>query len=234
MTRRFEQIPKVPDGAPFYLRPFLSAVKSHIDALQGVLTTKDRRPTLSEFESIKLKTRSVRSEEAFVFDELVYPAGMLRSSGSAAWDSTRIGWSFANGVTSGVEGTNKLSPAYAEGTGINIHMHWMPTTGSAGNIRIDFSYRFYDATDVMPSWTVGTSFDLAVPGTADKMVFTEIVDVSGTNLKRNSFVDIKIDRAGAHANDTYAGSMVLKQIDVRHRVRSELPRGLGQRSVYVQ
>ncbi len=234
-SRRRLQVPKVPNSLirTHEERLFLEAIKNNLDALQGLSATQEQRPTLEEFEGIDLKTKSVRSVEPWVWDELTNSHGELYATG-AVWNTTERTYHVRGSTTDALDFTRKVPNYYVEGSDINVHFHWSPLSTSGGNIRIQVAYRWFNPTEVPGSFSSWTTFILPVPTTNLQPVISNLLDLSGTDKERNSFVQIKFQRTGGDAADTYVDEVAVWAIDVMYKRRAELPRGLGARSVYYQ
>ena len=237
-TRRRLQVPKVPNTLvrTHEERLFLEAVKNNLDAQQASSTTaKEARPTLEEFESVDLKVKSVRSVDPWVWDELSHSNDEMHPTGTTSWNTGERVYILSSGSTGGLDVTRKLPNYWIEGSDVNVHFHWCPFTALGGNVRMQVAYRWFNPTEVpdssFSSWTTSI---LAAPTTTLQGVVTDLLELSGTDKERNSFVQIKLQRTGGDAADTYAGAIGVWAIDIMYKRRAELPRGLGARSIYYQ
>lgn len=235
VTRRRLQIGKVPDGLDQETRSFLEAVRNQLNALQGLGTAEEQRPTRQEFRDIKLQVETLRTRDKTVYEELALPGNAMQLNGGAAWTSSGLSVALLDTGTSTMEAVAKLPAHYFEGSEINVHMHWYKASTGTGNVRLRLQWAWYNTTDVIPTPTQ-TFLTLPVPTAAQTQVMTvnTLLDTGGAGKKRNSFVDLQLARLGSDPLDTFVGSIGVKEIDIMYKRLTELPQALGQRSIYFQ
>jgi hypothetical protein len=114
---------------------------------------------------------------------------------------------------------------YRAGTDIYFHIHWSPSTNSAGNadFKFDYSYAPMQSTGpvytAFPAVTTGSLLQ-AGGGTAWLHQVTEAAAFQPTNLEPDGLLLIRAYRDGrvANANDTFAGDAYILTADLHYEI----------------
>lgn len=156
------------------------------------------------------------------WDDLRAPATSINPQGApspASYNDTEIGFDFSATADNNLASNFQMSHQYAEGTDIDVHIHWEQVTTNVGKVSWQLSYRWYNVNEAIPAFTVLNPVVHTTDGVANKHVLTELAKISKTNAQVSSMLDIKIARLGdtGGANDTYTGIARLKEIDIHYQ-----------------
>lgn len=158
------------------------------------------------------------------WNDINMPANAL-TLGAAAPDSITLfgsggikGLGFnGNATEESVHGAAELLHGYIEGTNIDFHVHWMPTTADAGNVKwqLEYSWMNMDGTFSAPT-TI--SVVIAAGGTAWVHKVTDIGEISGAGKEIISAFVFRLFRDPADEDDTYAADAALIQAGIHYQV----------------
>lgn len=158
-----------------------------------------------------------------VYDDINIPAHSL-TLGAAAPDSITLfgaggikGLGFnGNATTESVHGSTELIHRYAEGTDINPHIHWMPTTTGAGQVKWQLEYSWQNEEGVFPSPT--TVFGITTTaGVAWTLQHTDFPAMDGTGKEIGAAMAFRLFRDPTD-NDDYAADAALVHLGVHYEV----------------
>lgn len=93
--------------------------------------------------------------------------------------------------------------SYKEGTDLEMHIHWGPEDGTAGNVRwcMEYSWQNIEGGAFPASTTV--CVNAAADGTADAHQYDDIADITGTSKTISSMLVCRLYREATDAADTY-------------------------------
>jgi hypothetical protein len=144
-----------------------------------------------------------------VWNDINIPISAL-TLGAAAPDS--IGILGAGGIKSmgfdgnatveSVHGSTEIIHGYAEGTDIYPHIHWMPTTANAGNVKwqLEYSWQNIDGVFADPTTTFSISTSAGTAWTSQLDFFPA---VDGTGKDHGSAFVFRLFRDPTDGADTY-------------------------------
>ena len=122
----------------------------------------------------------------------------------------------------------QLPHAWKEGTDIEPHVHWFPTSADTGTVRWGLEYTWSNVDGTFSNTTIIYIND-AADGTVYKHQLADFAAISGTGKTLSSMLMCRVFRDAGHVNDTYTGDAGLLEIDFHHRIDS-----LGSLSEYVK
>ena len=106
-----------------------------------------------------------------------------------------------------------LPHSYWEGTDMDFHILWSPTTAAAGSVVWGLEYTWANIGDVIPASTISTTTS-ATDSTAYKHHITVLTTIPGTGKKIRSTFMGRIYRDGGHASDTYNADTALLEVSL--------------------
>lgn len=171
------------------------------------------RPTISK--RVKLNPT--------VYEDISIPAHAL-TLGAAAPDSITFfggggikGLGFDGGATTeSVHGSTELLHSYAEGTDIYPHLHWMPTTAGAGQVKWQLEYSWQNDDSVFPSST--TVFGITTTaGVAWTLQQTNFPTMDGSGKSIGGGIAFRLFRDPTD-NDDYAADAGLVHLGLHYEV----------------
>lgn len=119
--------------------------------------------------------------------------------------------------TEEVHGSFELQHDYEEGTDIDFHVHWEPTTAAAGNVRWSIEYVWKNTGDGATVPTTIHSVN-AAGGTAWVTKKNDIGTITGTGKSIGSVFVFRLFRESTHVDDTYAADAALIQVGIHYKV----------------
>jgi len=131
-----------------------------------------------------------------------------------------------NVTTEQLYGSFELLHNWKQGTDIEFHVHWTPTTANAGNVKWQLEYSWQNIDGTFPAVTTISVID-AAGGTAwthNKAAFTRI---SATGKKIGTAFVFRFFRNPADGDDTYPDDAGLIQIGVHYQIDS-----IGSKEIY--
>lgn len=109
--------------------------------------------------------------------------------------------------------TAQLTHKYKLGTNIEFHIHDIPADDTAGVVRWIFTYSWADMGSDFPAESTITSEQTVVVNTADKHIYFDLDELTGTSSGVSSVLLCSLIREGSHANDTYDNDVYLAAMD---------------------
>lgn len=116
-----------------------------------------------------------------------------------------------------VYGGTEILHDWKEGTNIDFHVHWMPTTTDAGNVKWQLEYVWADVNGVLGATTT-VSVVQAAGGTAWKHLRADIAAITGTGFHIGSHFLFRLFRDPADAADTYAHDAALLSVGIHYQI----------------
>lgn len=155
-----------------------------------------------------------------VWDDIVVPIGNLR--GGATPPSFLA---FLNGVyavcfqdanSDIVYGSFEIPHDYKEGTALDPHLHWSPSTTNTGNCVFTFEYTIANMNDTFGATNTSISFTQAGSGTAFKHQYVDgSSTISGNGLKIGAIVLFALSRP---AGDGFTGDAYLHSFGIHYQI----------------
>lgn len=122
-------------------------------------------------------------------------------------------------------GSFEVQHDYAEGTDVIFHVHWMPTTNNAGNVKWFLEYSWVNADGVFSNPTT-ISVIQAAGGTAWTHKLASWDAVVGTGKLIGSVMAFRLYRNPADADDTYPNDAALLDIGCHYLTDTLGSRGI--------
>jgi len=142
----------------------------------------------------------------------------VSAPGSAVISSTTIEVAVFDGAgtTEQLYGNFEILHGYKEGTSLEPHVHWMPTTANVGNVVWQFEYVITNS-----AWSaISTSTTLAVSssatGVAWKEIFASFPDISGTGVTIGNQLAFRFFRVPTGV-DNYADDAAVLTIGLHYQ-----------------
>jgi hypothetical protein len=128
-------------------------------------------------------------------------------------------WAFGADTDQELFFTAQLPHGYVEGTDLHVHVHWVPSDATAGNVTWSLEY-LMTTEGVVVGGTSIISATGAATGAAPKHILTDIGVIAGAALKISSMVVGRIARLGTAGTDTYPNPAFLLEIDFHFQVNT--------------
>ena len=106
--------------------------------------------------------------------------------------------------------------SYWEGTDMDFHILWSPTTAAAGDVVWGLEYTWANIGDVISASTISSTTD-STDSTAYKHHITVLTTIPGTGKKIRSTFMGRIYRDGGDAADTYNADVALLEVSLTYR-----------------
>jgi len=171
--------------------------------------------TAGNFSSFEPDGTYKMTGEAVVFDDISLSGMSFAAGGSAAPDI--IDFVNANLKTYGFDGgatterlyiTTEMQHAYREGSDLELHIHWAPTTVGAGNVKWQVYYSWVSKDGIYTAPAL-LSVVAAARGQAWQNTYSTFGVISGVGRTINSQLVLQLFRDPSDVADTYAGDAAL-------------------------
>ena len=121
--------------------------------------------------------------------------------------------------------------SYKEGTDVELHLHWLPRTSSAGNVAWVVETEWENIGSTLATTTFWNAVPDAADGVADKHQLHEMIDLDGTGKLISSMFFIHIYRDANESqtppgSDSYADGACLLEVDIHYQ--SDTPGGSAE------
>jgi hypothetical protein len=153
--------------------------------------------------------------DAFV-DGLSLVGGATDPPVFAAFMGTVFGRRFDDAKVSSAHGTLEVPHDYKEGTAIDVHIHWSPTTTNTGNCQWGFEYTIANINGTFGATTTPTPVVQAGSGVIAKHQMLDIAQISGTGRKISDVICFRIFRDGNALPDSFTGNAFLHRIALHY------------------
>lgn len=120
-------------------------------------------------------------------------------------------------LTEKLYGTIELAHDYYEGTDVEFHIHWAPTTANTGNVVWQIYWTWQNAGSTFSASTLATATATAAGGTAWVSKYISVATLSGTGKTINSHIVFQVFRDPSNAGDTYPDDAALIQIGIHYQ-----------------
>jgi len=163
--------------------------------------------------------------QSTTWDDLRFPASGLNAPGPTAAPDTDSDTGlllFDDGSTEVMSGVAQMPHAWAEGTEIRPHVHWIQS--ATGNVLWQLEYRLIQAyngtfpaawTTISNATAVGT-----YPGSGDYINITAFPAIDMSGFRISSMVIFKLSRVGGDASDTMTGDAALLEFDIHYQINA--------------
>lgn len=153
-----------------------------------------------------------------VYNDIIIQTSNLRPGSTppafTAFKDSIFGFSFINAQSDEMHGGFEIPHDYKEGTELEVHVHWSPSSTDTGNCVWTFSYSKLTAGSGAPSETVLTaSTGIAGGGVALAPQYTTIGTIAGTAYKIGEIVTFRIARP---SGDSFTGDAFLHSVGVHY------------------
>lgn len=171
----------------------------------------------------RLETPLVPSPDNLYYDDFRVPATAVNPPGlisDPGWDDTNVGWLFDANSTEQLQVIVQLPHSWAEGSDIEPHVHWQPTTTNTGNVLWRMEYKWVNIDDVDPGTFTTVNQTQAGSGAVNTHQLMSFGTISGAGKTASSIISIKLSRVGGDASDTYTADARLKEFDFHYAIDS--------------
>ena len=162
--------------------------------------------------------------ENCVYKDLIISALNLRGGSSppsfSAFQNGVYAYNFTSGQVDELHGAIELQHDYNEGTDLEVHVHWSPSTTNTGNCLWKFEYSVAN----MGTGTFGATNTLisdshmAGSGEINRHQYTTIGVISGVNRKIGDLIVFRVYRDAASGLDTFTGNAFLHSLGIHYCV----------------
>lgn len=157
---------------------------------------------------------------ATVWEDINLPISACYSAGATALDAVVIGsnnFKAFNGTATAqqVESNIEILHSYKGGSDIVPHMHFLPDTSAAGNIKFSFGYRWFNGGAVMAAETV-VPITVNGPFVANTETRVDFATLSGVGKTIGSRLVWRILRNPSDVADTYTGKAIAIDFGVHY------------------
>jgi hypothetical protein len=166
----------------------------------------------------------VFSGSATVYKDLIIAANNLKPGASdptfAAFVDNIYEYRFDDGGTDELHGAVELQHDYKEGSDMEVHIHWSPTTTNVGGVAWRFDYTVANMTSgSFPSSVTLTPISGSyTSGSVNLHQYTTLGTISNPTLKIGAVIAFRIYRLGGDASDTFTGNAFLHSLGVHYEI----------------
>jgi hypothetical protein len=167
--------------------------------------------------------------DTVVYDDIVIAAMNLRGGGTppdyVAFQNSIYAASFKNASTDIVYGSFELPHTYKEGTDLELHLHWSPSTVNTGNCVFNFAYSIAAMAGTFGAEVVRT-FTQAGSGTINKhqYVSADAVIPGGGTMTIGTIIVFALSRP---TGDAFSGDAFLHSVGCHYQVDTMGSRQMG-------
>jgi hypothetical protein len=158
--------------------------------------------------------------DATVYKDLIFPVSNLRVGASpptfAGFQNGVYANRFDNTFVHTVYGSVELQHDYEEGSELEVHIHWSPSTTNTGVAKFSFEYTIASVNGIFGVSTTATAIQ-AGSGTVNKHHYLTLATISGTNRKIGDIICFAFSRLGNHPEDTFTGNAFIHSIGVHYK-----------------
>jgi len=154
-----------------------------------------------------------------VYDDFRFPATTSKVSpvsNKPDFDETNVGLLFDPDSIETIYLIAQLPHSWKEGSSIEPHIHWQPTSTNTGSVvwRMEYKWTNINATE-SGSWTT-VDITTAADGTTGKHQYASFGAVSGSGKTASSIISFKISRQATNVSDTYTADALYKEFDFHY------------------
>lgn len=159
--------------------------------------------------------------DAVVWNDMVAPAANLRPGASSPTFAAIVGgiygYRFDVASTQNLYGAFEIVHDYMEGSDLDIHVHWSPTTTNTGNIVWNVEYCVANIDGTFSSTTSAAMTPTAAPGVVGQHVLSEVTTISGEGLTIGAIVLFNVFRQNG-GTDTFTGNAFLHSVGAHYQL----------------
>ena len=170
-----------------------------------------------------------------LWEDLRFPANELAPGATPAdpivygpSGAVRIHGFNGAGTTESLDFQAQMPHAWAQGTDLEPHVHWCPTTTDAGNVIWRLDYYWLNVNGTIPVLTQIDSGAVPASGVAWQHLIAELPTITGTGHLLSSMLMCRIWRDPT-GSDTYPADAGLFEIDFHYLIDSS-----GSRQEFVK
>jgi hypothetical protein len=176
-----------------------TASKVVIDQAHGV-----RLVGIDAWEDLRFSPENVRINAANSKPDIITFVGQTRCLG---FDNTASEW---------VTFSAQLPHRWLQGTEVETHVHWAPTSDADGNVRWVLEYTWANKDSIFPS--IATTGGTGVAASQNRHTYTDLGELTGTGKTVSSVIMCRLLRDVSASGDTYAADAALLEVDFHYRV----------------
>lgn len=158
-----------------------------------------------------------------LYRDLILPATNLRPGNTApafaAATNGIYGFRFDANTGDELHGSVELQHDYKEGTDLQFHVHWTPTTTNTGDIVWNVEYSVANVGDAFPASAIGSSGPLPASGVIGKHAIASVVTIPGAGLKIGAIVRFRVYRQNG-GTDTFTGNAFMDSVGIHYKCDS--------------
>lgn len=201
------------------------AIRS-IDSINNFIDVTDSSATMTTLVVDSIAAGAIRYTNTY-YDDLRVPLTntfinpllsepVFEDAGNGIW---AFGFDADADSAEGLHFIAQLPHKYAEGTDIEIHFHWEPSTTNTGDVVWKIYYTIADIGDAFPAVDSMRVLD-AGSGTSFDHQLVEFGDITGTGLSISAIIMGYVVRCGEATDDSYTGSAYGIELDFHYQVNS--------------
>jgi hypothetical protein len=208
--------------------------RTNLDEIDQDLSTTDS-PTFAQIKTPSIKTDTVTPTDLTivtgaektivlntpVYKDLIVYALNLRGGSTppqfAIFQGNLYGQSFENNATDILYGCVEFQHDYKEGTDIEVHIHWSPSSTNTGNCRFTYEYTIANRNSAFSVDTTLTALQ-AGSGVVNQHQYLTMGTISGVGRKIGDMICFAIARTGSDAADTFTGNAFVHSIGIHYEV----------------
>lgn len=124
---------------------------------------------------------------------------------------------FDAGTEESVFFSAQIPSDYMEGTNLNPHIHWAPTSVATGNVVWGLEYTWVNKGSVYPLSTLSIASPAPTNGIRYNHYETQFPSINGAGKQVNSVIICRLFRKASDAQDTYNGDAAAMEVDFEYQ-----------------
>ena len=174
--------------------------------------------TNNYYSAVTMNERLLMQGNGLVWNDIAMPATNLRPGNTppdfAEFTDGIYSMQFLNSQTDEVYGSAEMLHDYAEGTSLNMHIHWAPSSTNSGNVSWNMEYAYVVAEG--GAFVTGNFSPIVTGnGTASKEQYSAIGTIpASAGLKVGSIVLYKLSRT---SGDPFTGNAWLFSVGIHYQ-----------------
>jgi len=157
-----------------------------------------------------------------VWDDLKFPATAINPPGAVSdptFDTTNVGYTFANGSTEVLYVIGQFPHARKPGTLISPHVHWVQEAEGLPRWRLDYKWVDNRATVPISFEPIYASENVFTYTSGSIMQMSEFPTIEDTeDYGVSSMIIMKLSREGGAEEDTYNDDALLSEFDIHFQI----------------
>lgn len=155
------------------------------------------------------------------WEDLRFPAAALspqnKNDNIPEYDSTNVGWLFADDATETITMIGQLPHRYKVGSDIEAHVHFETTADDS--VVWQLEYIWTSMGDTTLAWTTVSDSTVSYTWTAGTIhQVVDIADITGTGKGMSSIIKMKLSRLGGNSGDNHSGDILLTEFDLHYQL----------------